>query len=94
MLLEHWHFPATTCEVIRCQLEPEKAGEGVSLLAALQFTLRLLPLTGMDFTNQAGRLSETDPFVRASSLTPALISQIVSKCRDDFQRVLQSVALD
>jgi len=93
MLLEHWLFPSPTCDVIRWQLDPEKVVEKVSLLGLLQFTRRLLALTGLDFEIKGWALPETDPFVRASGLTPALVSQIVSACRDDFQRILQSVDL-
>lgn len=94
MLLEHWRFPTLTCDVIRWQLNLEKSVEQVSLLGALQFSRRLLALAGLDFENKGWRLPETDPFLPASGLTAELISQIVSACRDDFQRILQSVDLN
>jgi HD-like signal output (HDOD) protein len=93
MLLEHWRFPAPTCELIRWQLNPEKIVEQVSLLGSLQFTRRLLALTGLDFGNNEWRLSEDDPFVRASGLTQALGEQLITACRDDFQQILQAVDL-
>ena len=93
LLLEHWRFPIPTCDVIRWQLSPEKAIEPLSLLGALQFTQRLLALTGLDFENKGWQLPETDPYVQASDLTPALVDQFVSKCREDFQNILQSVDL-
>ena len=65
----------------------------MSLLGLLQFTRRLLALTGLDFENRDWALPEADPFVRVSGLTPVLVSQIVSGCRDDFQRILQSIDL-
>ena len=47
MLLEHWRFPQPTCDVVRWQLQPDKAVEQMSMLGALQFTQRLLGLTAM-----------------------------------------------
>jgi HD-like signal output (HDOD) protein len=93
MLLEHWRFPAPACEVIRWQLDSKWAGETASLLGALQFTLRLLALTGFDFETTDWRLPETDPYVRAAKLSPEQISQIVSDCRTEFKRIRSSVGL-
>jgi HD-like signal output (HDOD) protein len=93
MLLEHWCFPTPTCDIIRWQLNPEKAVEQVSLLGSLQFAQRLLALTGLDFENTGWQFPETDPFVRAAGLTAERISQYISACRDDFQCILQSVDL-
>jgi len=91
MLLEHWNFPPASCDVIRWQLKSEKALEQVSLLGSLQFTERLLALSGLDFENKDWQLPEADPFMTASGLTQALAIEIVSACRGDFQRILQSV---
>jgi len=93
MLLEHWRFPIATCDVIRWQLDPEKAVQQPSLLGALQLTHRLLALTGLDFENTGWRFPETDPFVRASGITPAILLQLLSVCRDDLRRIRQSVAV-
>jgi HD-like signal output (HDOD) protein len=93
MLLEHWHFPPATCAIIRRQLNPGRALEQVSLLGSLQFTQRLLALTGFGFENKGWCFPEMDPFLQASGLTPALVLQIISACRDDFQHILQSVNL-
>jgi len=94
MLLEHWCFPAPTCDIVRWQLDAEKVADQLSLLGSLQFSQRLLALSGSDFDNKDWQLPETDPFVQASRLTPTLISNIVSNCRDDLQRIRQSVDLD
>ncbi len=94
MLLEHWDFPLATCDIIRSQLNPEKVVEQVSLLGALQFTRRLIELTGLDFEKKGWTISETDPFLQASGLTAAMVSAIVATCRDDFQCILQSVDLN
>ena len=67
--------------------------EQLSLLGSLQFTQQLLALIGLDFENQGWSLPERDPFVQASGLTPTLAFQIMAVCRDDFQRILQSVDL-
>lgn len=64
ILLEHWLFPASTCDVIRWQLNREKAVQQVSLLGSLQFTQRLLALTGLNFEKKGWQLPETDRFVR------------------------------
>lgn len=93
MLLEHWNFPTPTCDVIRWQLNPDKALEQVSQLGSLQFTGRLLALSGLDFDNKDWQLPETDPFMAAASLTQALVVEIASVCRRDFQRIRQSVDL-
>ena len=93
MLLEHWLFPASICDVIRWQLNSEKIVEQASLLGSLQFTQRLLALTGLGFENEGWRFPETDPFVEASGLTPSLVVPLISKCRDDFCRILKSVDL-
>jgi HD-like signal output (HDOD) protein len=94
MLLEQWHFPASTCDLVRWQLTPDKVTQQVSLLGALQFTIRLLALTGSDFAKPDWRFPETDPFVQASGLNHEKVSQIISKCRDDYQCLLQSMDLN
>lgn len=94
MLLEHWRFPSSTCDVIRWQLNPGKADEQVSLLGSLQFSQRLIALTGSDFKNKEWKFFEADPFLRASGLDPDSVSKIISGCRDDFQLTLQSVDLN
>jgi HD-like signal output (HDOD) protein len=93
MLLAHWRFPAPTCDVIRWQLDSKKVVEPISLLGALQFSGRLLALTGLDFENTDWRLPETDPFVVATGLNPAMVLQLVSACREDYKDVLQTVDL-
>ena len=90
MLLEHWSFPPTTCDVIRWQASREKVVEEVSLLGALQFTLRLLPLTGLDFAREGWQLPAEDPFLQASGLTSAM-APIIEGCHENFQRLLKSV---
>jgi HD-like signal output (HDOD) protein len=92
LLLDHWRFPPAMCDIVRWQLNPEKVTEPVSLLGALQFTLRLLDLTGLDFEANGWRLPDNDPFIQASGLTPEAISQLVAACRVEFHRILQSVA--
>ena len=91
VLLEHWRFPAATYDVIRRQLQPGPVPETVSLLSALQFTRRLLALTGLDFEKQNWQLPEADPFLQASGLDAAFVSELVADCRESFQRILQSV---
>jgi HD-like signal output (HDOD) protein len=93
MLLKHWHFPSATCGVIRWQLQPDRVDPPVSLLGCLQFALRLRALTGSDFGNRDWRLPELDPFAQASKLSHEMVSQIVFKCRDDFQRIFRSLGL-
>jgi len=92
MLLEHWRFPVPMCEIIRWQLYPDRIVEPVSLLSALQFTERLLAVTGTDFETEDWQLSETDPYVRATGLTRPVLGQFVATCREEFQRILKSVA--
>jgi HD-like signal output (HDOD) protein len=90
MLLEHWLFPKLTCDVIRGQLDAGKAAQDVSLLGALQFTLRVLALTKLDFDKKGWELPEADPFMRASGMTPVGVLQSISACRQDFQRIIRS----
>lgn len=91
MLLEHWRFPAPTCDVIRWQLYPNKVVRPVSLLAALQFARQLLGLTGANFEKTGWALPEKDPFARASGLTCEKTAEIIGICRDEFRRILQSM---
>ena len=93
MLLEHWLFPASTSDLIRCQFCSTKAAEAVSLLGSLQFTRRLLAWTGTDFAREGWQLPDGDPVALACNLTPVTVGQFVSGCREDFQRILQSVDL-
>ena len=80
------------CEIIRWQLYPDRIVEPVSLLSALQFTERLLAVTGTDFETEDWQLPETDPYVRATGLTRPVLGQFVATCREEFQRILKSVA--
>ncbi len=93
MLLEHWHFPASTCEAIRWQLDPQKITRQVSLLGALQFTRGLLTLTGPDFANKGWLFPKADPYVQVAGLTPELLDRFIAACRDSFQRIVQTVDL-
>lgn len=93
MLLMHWNFPSTMCDVICWQLVPERVTQPVSLLGALQFTKRLLALTGTQFENQDCPIPDTDPFVNAAGLTAESLAQLVATCREEFQGILQSVDL-
>ena len=94
MLLKHWRFPSSTCGVIHWQLNPGRIVKPVSLLGALQFTTRLLTLTGLQFENQGWPFPEADPFVRASDLTHQVASQMILTCRNDFQCILQSMDIN
>jgi HD-like signal output (HDOD) protein len=93
MLLEHWRFPRTTCNPIRWQIGPGGAPEPLSMQGMLQFTGRLLALTGSNFENQAGQIPESDPFALAAGITPQMITGLISACRDEFQRIRDSVDL-
>lgn len=93
MLLEHWRFPRTTCNPIRWQLRPAHSPEPVSMQGMLQFTGRVLALTGANFANQLAQIPESDPFVQAAEITPQMINAILSACRNDFQRIRESVDL-
>lgn len=93
MLLEHWNFPAATCDVLRWQLIPEKVDEPLSLLGALQFAQRLLAWTGVDFENENWPFPERDPFASAAALTHGVTLECISRCREDYRRLQQSVYL-
>ena len=91
VLLEHWLFPAPECEVVRWQLDSDKLAYQVCLLGALQFTLRLLGLTGLSLERKGWEPPQGDPYMQAAGLTSPMVLELVSGCRDDFQRILQAV---
>ena len=93
MLLRHWRFPNPMCEVIGKQLRPEPAGGQPSLLGALQFTRRLLALTGLDFAKEDWQMPTDDPFMSVAGLTPDSVSAMVSACRENFRKLLKTVDL-
>jgi len=93
LLLEHWHFPESMCEVLRNQLASESAHDKASLLGALQFTRRLLALTGLDFGTEEWQLPANDPFLNATRLDPESIAELVITCRENFRNLLQTVDL-
>jgi HD-like signal output (HDOD) protein len=93
MIAERWLFPFQTCDVIRCQLNPEMAVIPVSLLSALQFTRRLLELTGTDFAAQDWLVAEDDPYVKAAGLTPTFIDRMVTDCQEKCQAIQQAVSV-
>ena len=93
MLLEHWRFPSAICEIIRHQLTPEPAAKAGSLLGTLQFTRRLLALTGLDFSKTGWQLDPNDPFLAATGITPESLSEMVADCHKDFQALLQTIDL-
>ena len=93
MLLEHWHFPKTTCDLIRWQLDANRVTEPVCLLGMLQFTRRLLALTGSNFANLGWQLPASDQFMAEAGLTPETVNQLVASCQHGYQRILQSVDL-
>jgi hypothetical protein len=61
------------------------------LLGALQFTRRFLKPAGLEAENQDWPFPENDPFVKASGLTRQAAIQLVSACREDFQRIRQAM---
>ena len=93
MLMDRWHFPESMTEVIRKQLIPEQVGNKVSLLGTLQFTRRLLAQTGLDFGRDQWELSPSDPFILATKLSPEVITELVTLCREDYINLLESVNL-
>ena len=93
MLLEHWRFPRTTVNPIRWQLDPSHAPQPVSMQGMLQFTGRLLALTGFNFEKQGWQIPESDPFAQAAEITPETITGLVSACRDNLRRIRESVDL-
>jgi Predicted signal transduction protein len=93
MLAERWLFPIPTCDVIRCQLNPEFVFEPVSLIGALQFTRRLLALTGTDFTNKGWQIPENDPYAQAAGLTPTFVDHMVADCEENFQQIRQTIEM-
>jgi HD-like signal output (HDOD) protein len=90
MLLEHWRFPALTCDIIRQQLDPAKSAEPVSQFGALQFTLRLLALTGWKFENKGWELPDADPFMRAAGIAPSMLTRSLLECEKDFQQIIKT----
>ena len=93
MLLEHWSFPAETCNIVRGQLKPVAAGEPLSLLGALQFTQRVLALTGWDLENQDWQLAEPDGYLQASGLTSEQVHRLVAACQQKYASILETVDL-
>lgn len=91
MLLEHWGFPAATCDHIAGQLLPGPAVETKSPLGALQFTRRLLRLTGLQFENPEWRHPEADSFVLALGVTAEFLTRLVADCREDFLKIQLAV---
>ncbi len=93
LLLQHWRFPEKICYVIRSQLGPEKAGTPVSMLGLLQFTRRLLAFTGSNFENEDWELPPADPLAEALGLASGPVKDLLSACRDEYHRILQTVDL-
>ena len=93
LLLEHWHFPEAMCEALRHQLDTESTDNKLSLLSVMQFTRRLLALTGLDFENEGWQFPANDPFIKASALSPETILELVNTCRENFHKLLQTVDL-
>jgi HD-like signal output (HDOD) protein len=91
MLLSHWQFPVPTCEVISQQLDLGSITNQKSLLGSLQFTLRLFAFTGLDLENKDQQVPEADPYLQAVGLTPTSVFELVSACRENYQKILQSV---
>jgi HD-like signal output (HDOD) protein len=91
MLLEHWKFPSQTCEVIRNQLQPQPADQPVSVIGTLQCAQRLLAVTGLAFENQTWLDPETDPFLKELGFTHESMAQLVTDCRENFQRICKTV---
>jgi len=87
MLLQRWQFPAATCEVISHQLDTKSTIDHSSLLGSLQFTLRLLSFTGLDLENKDHQVPEEDPYIAA-------VLELVSRCRENLQRIQLSVDWD
>jgi len=93
LLLEHWHFPDSMCEIIRNQLILVSEADKGSLLSALQFSRRLLTLTGLDFGKDQWQIPPNDPFLIATGINPETISELVTSCQEDYCNLLQEVNL-
>ena len=93
LLLDHWHFPESMCEVIRKQLITDSQTTKTSLLSILQFTRRLLVLTGLDFGKDVWELPSNDPFLTETGFSPGAIAELVTTCQADYINLLQAVNL-
>jgi HD-like signal output (HDOD) protein len=94
MLLEHWDFPPETCAIISAQFNPQSDAPPVSLFGLLQFTTRLLMLTGTDLSGTGWTLPESDPFVQATGLTTEDTVQLLAGCRETLKSIEESVGMD
>lgn len=93
MLVEHRRFPASTSEAVRWQFAPDKVEQPVSLQGILQFSPRLLALTGVHFTNTNWQLPEDDPFVQAAALGQPIVAGFIARCGTNFNCLQQSIDL-
>ncbi len=91
LLLEHWRFPAAICDVIRNQLVPVPDQQTLTMAGILQFAKRLLALTGPTFQFETWEYPVNDPFIQAARLSEPTLRELVSGCRDNYRKILQTV---
>lgn len=93
LLLNHWAFPAATCDAVRSQLDAGSVSDHISLPGALQFTSRLLAATGWHLNGAPRLVSESDPFLEASRITQDALDRLVSDCREKLSSLRTSLSL-
>jgi HD-like signal output (HDOD) protein len=93
MIAERWLFPSPTCDVIKHQLDPVETVAPVKMLDMLQFTRRLLALTGTNFATKGWQFPEDDPYVTAAGLTPTFVDHMIAKCEETYKAIRQAVGI-
>lgn len=91
MLLTHWKFPATTCDIIRNQFKSQPPADLAVPIGALQCAKRILTVTGLAFERPLALDPQADPFLKTLGFTAESLAQLAADCQEKLQHVRQTV---
>ena len=91
ILLEKWQFAEEICHAIHHQLDPENETDQSSLLGVLQFSLRILPQSGLGANLPA--VDQNDPFIVQNHIGYATAVQILKGTEESLENIQTSLGI-
>ncbi len=93
LLLKAWGFPPSLCDIIENQLSPERMSNPSTMLKALNFGIRFLPSTGVEFTIEKWKFPDSDPFLKEFDISPDELQKIVLETKQKHAEAQASLLI-
>ncbi len=81
LLLKAWGLPQVICDTIENQCSLAKSPNPTKMLKMLNFCIRLLGRTGVDFSFEEWSFNESDPFLREFTISLEELKKMVQEAK-------------